>query len=104
MAVNVVPMADSVTACLLGLADGYVDRLCDPGIMLDHGFRAVEALGNASLKLIANRACGAKRRAAIRRLIEALEEHQPEAPPDINIPFDGEEFEPLSDTDLKIAT
>lgn len=90
MAVNVVPVADSVTACLLGLADGYVDRLVDPDVMVRHGFRAVEALGHASLKLIVNRACGSRWRKTIRELIEALESHQPLQSTEIDIPFDNE--------------
>jgi ATP phosphoribosyltransferase len=103
MAVNVVPVADSVTACLLGLADGYVDRLVEPDVMVRHGFRAVEALGHASLKLIVNRACGSRRRQTIRGLIEALEEHQPPAPAAIDIPFDGEEIDPPSEGEFELA-
>ncbi len=103
MAVNVVPVADSVTACLLGLADGYVDRLVEPNIMVRQGFRAVEALGHASLKLIVNRACGSRRRKTIRHLIEALEENQPPKPADIRIPFDGDEFDPLGDAEYELA-
>jgi ATP phosphoribosyltransferase len=94
MSVNVVPVADSVTACLLGLADGYVDRLVEPEVMVRQGFRAVEALGHASLKLIVNRACGSRRRKTIRKLIEALEKNQPPAPTEIDIPFDGENVDP----------
>jgi ATP phosphoribosyltransferase len=97
MAVNVVPVADSVTACLLGLADAYVDRLVQPEVMVRQGFRVVEALGNASLKLIVNRACGSRRRKTIRQLIEALEATQPPAPTPIDIPFDGDEFEDFED-------
>lgn len=104
MAVNVVPVADSVTACLLGLADGYVDRLVEPEVMVKHGFRALEALGHASLKLVANRACGARRRAAIGELIGALEANQPASPAEIDIPFDTEELEPMGRKDLRIAT
>ncbi|MFW6292885.1 MAG: hypothetical protein ACOC7V_11240, partial [Spirochaetota bacterium] len=37
MAVNVVPVGDSVTACLLGLADGFVDRLVDPEVLGPEG-------------------------------------------------------------------
>ncbi len=103
MAVNVVPVADSVTACLLGLADGYVDRLVEPEIMVSHGFRAVEALGHASLKLIVNRACGSRRRKTIRQLIEALESHQPVTSAEIDIPFDGEEIDPPGRNELELA-
>lgn len=93
MAVNVVPVADSVTACLLGLADAYVDRLIHPEVMVRHGFRVVEALGNASLKLIVNRACGSRRRKTIRQLIEALEANRPPAPAPIQIPFDDDDLD-----------
>ena len=93
MAVNVVPVADSVTACLLGLADAYVDRLVQPEVMIRHGFRAVEALGHASLKLIVNRASGSRHRKTIRQLVEALEANQPPAPMAIDIPFDGDELD-----------
>ncbi|MFW5968586.1 MAG: hypothetical protein ACOCV2_13765, partial [Persicimonas sp.] len=103
MAVNVVPVGDSVTACLLGLADGFVDRLVDPELIVRHGFRAVEALGYASLKLIVNRACGSRRREAVRRLIEALEAQQPAPPEEIDIPFDGEEFDPPDETELELV-
>ena len=103
MAVNVVPVADSVTACLLGLADGYVDRLVEPEVMVRQGFRAVEALGHASLKLIVNRACGSRRRKTIRALIEALEDSQPPSPTEIDIPFDGEEYEPPGAAEFELA-
>lgn len=93
MAVNVVPVADSVTACLLGLADAYVDRLVRPEVLVRHGFRVVEALNHSSLKLIVNRASGSRRRKTIRQLIEALREHQPPAPRPIDIPFDDEEID-----------
>lgn len=97
MAVEVVDVADSVTACLLGLADGFVDRLDDPDVLVDQGFRVVEALGHARLKLIVNRAVGARRRAAIDTLVARLVDHQPEAPPAVAIPFDDDEdeLEPL---------
>lgn len=93
MAVNVVPVADAVTACLLGLADAYVDRLMQPEVMVRHGFRVVEALAHTSLKLIVNRASGSRRRKTIRQLIEALQANQPPAPLPIDIPFDGDEFD-----------
>src|SRR5690554_2122697 len=96
MAVNVVLVSDSVTACLLGLADAYVDRLTQPEVMVRHGFRVVEALGNASLKLIVNRAYGSRRRKTIRQLIEALEATRPPAPAPIMIPFDDEDIEYLA--------
>ena len=88
MGVEVVSVEDSLTACLLGLADGYVDRLTDPDFLVDQGFRVTEVVGQAHLKLIANRGCGVGRRRAIARLVELLEAHQPPPPEPLRIPFD----------------
>ena len=104
MSVEVVPVADSVTACLLGLADGYVDRLTDPSMVVQQGFRVVEALGRASLKLVVNSACGARRREAILGIIERLEDNAPEAPPPIDIPFDDEDTVGLFEEDSRVGT
>jgi ATP phosphoribosyltransferase len=104
MSVEVVPVADSVTACLLGLADGYVDRLTDPELVVQQGFRVVEALGHASLKLVANRACGSRRRNGILKLIESLEEHAPAPPPEINIPFDEDDVDEMFRDDYRVGT
>lgn len=91
MAVEVVKVTDSVTACLLGLADGFVDRLLDPAVLLEQDFRVVEHLGDTRLKLIVNRASWSRRRIAIEMLVQCLKAHQPPAPPEIAIPFDDED-------------
>ncbi|MBA2662409.1 MAG: ATP phosphoribosyltransferase [Bradymonadaceae bacterium] len=91
LAAEIVAVSDSTTACLLGLADGYVDRLTDPQSLLDHDFRVVELLGYTRLKLIVNRACWARRRIAIQLLVQRLELHQPLPPAEIFIPFDDED-------------
>lgn len=92
---EVLNVSDSTTACLLGLADAFVDRLVDPAPMLAQDFRVVELLGHARLKLVVNRALGARRRIAIQTLISKLKAHEPPAPPEIEIPFDDDD-DPIS--------
>jgi ATP phosphoribosyltransferase len=91
MAIEIVPVEDSTTACLLGLADGYVDRLVDPEAIVREGFRVIEVLGKARLKLLINHASYTARREAIDSFIECLRDHQPEPPEPIHIPFDLDE-------------
>ncbi len=90
---EIVPVADCVTACLLGLADAYIDRLLAPQPLIEHGFHVVEVLGYTRLKLIVNRACWSRRRIAIQMLIQLLEQQHPEAPPEIIVPFDDDDDE-----------
>jgi ATP phosphoribosyltransferase len=90
LAIEVVHVSDCMSACLLGLADGYVDRLYDPQTLIRDGFRVLEVLGTARLKLVLNPACYATRKPTLRALIKALNVHQPPAPPPIEIPFDDE--------------
>ena len=73
---------------MLGLADCWVDRLADPDEVVSQGFRVVEAMGRTYLKLVVNPAAASRRRAALRMLISALEEHLPAPPSKIEIPFD----------------
>lgn len=95
MPVEVVEVSDSYTACLLGLADAFVDRLMEPEPMYEHDFRVLEVLEHRRLKLVVNRALGSRRRIAIQKLVKALEEHEPEAPESVEIPFETEDdFEP----------
>ena len=95
MPVEIVPVADSYTACLLGLADAFVDRLMDPAPMYEHDFRVLEVLEHRRLKLVVNRALGSRRRIAIQKLVKQLEEHQPEPPQSIEVPFEtADEFNP----------
>lgn len=95
MTVEVVDVSNSYTACLLGLADAFVDRLADPAPMLEHDFRVLEVLEQSRLKLVVNRALGSRRRIAIQALVKALEDNQPEAPEPIEIPFEmQDEFAP----------
>lgn len=91
MGIELVGVEDTATACMLGLADGYVDRLTDVESMLRHGFRVLEVLGHARMKLVVNRACGASRRRAIQKLIELLATTQPPPPEELSIPFEGDE-------------
>jgi len=91
MAIEVVPVEDSTTACLLGLADGYVDRMVDPAALIQEGFRVIEVLGKARLKLLINHASYTARREAIDHFIGALREHQPPTPAPLSIPFDIDE-------------
>ncbi len=86
--IEVVAVEDSTSACLLGLADAYVERLVDPEIMIREGFRVLEVLGHARLKLVVNRASYTMRRSAIDRFMSLLEECQPEPPAPLDIPFD----------------
>lgn len=89
---EVIPVAeDAAMAVVLGLADCWVDRLTDPDAVVRAGFRVVEAMGRTYLKLVVNPAAASRRRAAIRVLIGALEEHSPPAPDPIPIPFDLED-------------
>ncbi len=88
MSIEVVPVEDSPTACLLGLADGYVDRLTDPGQLTAQGFRVLEVIGQAHLKLTLNRTCYSSRRSTISELIHRLYTCQPPEPDPITIPFD----------------
>lgn len=86
---ELITVVDSApTAVMLGLADCWVDRLTDPDAVVAQGFRVVEAMGRTYLKLVINPAAASRRRAALRVLIGALEQHLPEPPPKIDIPFD----------------
>jgi ATP phosphoribosyltransferase len=91
LTMEVLNVSDSATACLLGLADAFVDRLVDPAPMLAQDFRVIELLGHARLKLIVNRALGARRRIAIQDLIGLLKANEPAPPPEIAIPFDDDD-------------
>lgn len=88
LAIEVVSVEDSPTACLLGLADGFVDRLLEPKVLIQHGFRVLEVVGHARLKLVLNRACYAMRRTVVSALIERLHNHMPCASTPIEIPFE----------------
>lgn len=89
---ELITVVDSApTAVMLGLADCWVDRLTDPDDVVDQGFRVVEAMGQTYLKLVVNPAAASRRRAAIRVLIQALEDHLPPPQPTIEIPFDLED-------------
>lgn len=95
MNVEVVPVSDSYTACLLGLADAFIDRLVDPAPMFEHDFRVLEVLQHTRLKLIVNRALGSRRRIAIQTLVKCLKQNQPTTPEPIKIPFEvRDEFSP----------
>ncbi len=95
MSVEVVDVTNSYTACLLGLADAFVDRLVDPTPMFEHDFRVLEVLEYRRLKLVVNRALGSRRRIAIQQLVKSLTEHQPEAPTPVEIPYEvTDEFAP----------
>ena len=87
MNVEVVDVSNSYTACLLGLADAFVDRLTDPAPMIEHDFRVLEVLDQSRLKLVVNRALGSRRRIAIQALVKSLESNQPEPSRPIEIPF-----------------
>ena len=89
--IEVVPVEDSTTACMLGLADGYVDRLVDPDAVVHQGFRVLEVLGKARLKLIVNRASYAMRRHAMDTFMECLQDFHPPTPRPIFIPFDRDD-------------
>ena len=89
--VEVVNVSDPYTACLLGLADAFVDRLVDPAPMLEHDFRVLEILGHSRLKLVVNPALGSRRRIAIQALVACLEANEPAPAPPIEIPFEDEE-------------
>ena len=91
MSIEVVPVEDSATACLLGLADGYADRLADPELLISQGFRVLEVIGHAHLKLTLNSTCYPSRRDAIDELVHRLYTHQPPEPEPIAIPFDVED-------------
>lgn len=78
-------------AVLLGLADGFVDRLVHPERLIAEGFRAVERVGTTHLKLIVNNATNSPRRKFISTLMEALENHQPPSPNRVAIPFDEDD-------------
>lgn len=88
MNVEVVPVEDSSTACMLGLADGFIERLVDVEMLVQQGFRVLEVLGYARLKLLINRAYYAARHTAIDEFITRLGANQPEPPAPIEIPFD----------------
>ena len=72
----------------LGLADAFVDQLTQPEKLVDANFRVVEVLDHTRLKLVVNNALGSKRRRAIGRWIDRLQETLPPDPPPITIPFD----------------
>lgn len=78
-------------AVLLGLADGFVDRLVDPDRLVREGFRAVEKLGMTHLKLIVNNATNSPRRKFISVLMDELQKNQPVAPAPTVIPFDEDD-------------
>ena len=92
MKVEVVRVEDCATACLLGLADGYIDRLMDPQSMVQAGFRVLEVLGYSRLKLLINPSSYASHHEAMTTLRQCLGDHQPAEPPPINVPFDFEGF------------
>ena len=95
MTVEVVDVSNSYTACLLGLADAFVDRLEDPSPMLEHDFRVLEVLERSRLKLVVNRALGSRRRIAIQALVKSLQKNQPQPPEPVEIPFEvKDEFAP----------
>ena len=89
--IDVVNVEDSATACLLGLADAYVERMSDPEALVRQDFRVLEVLGYARLKLVVNRASYTMRRSAIDRFIALLDAEQPPAPPPLDVPFDGDD-------------
>lgn len=78
-------------AVLLGLADGFVDRLVHPERLVREGFCALEKLGTTHLKLIVNNATNSPRRKVISRMMEELAKHQPPPPAPIVIPFDEDD-------------
>lgn len=86
--IEVVSVEDSTTACLLGLADAYVERLIDPDVLMREGFRVLEVLGHAHLKLVVNRASYTMRRSAIDHFMKLLGSCQPDPEPPFDIPFD----------------
>ena len=88
MNVEIVAVSDSYTACLLGLADAFVDRLVDASPMFEHDFRVLEVLEYTRMKLIVNRALGSRRRIAIQALVKCLKANEPAAPDPIEIPFE----------------
>ncbi len=88
LSLEVVEVEDSLTACLLGLADCSLDRLRDPELLLGHGFRVLEVVGHARLKLVVNRACYAMRRPVVAEFIRCLQEHSPGPGPTIEVPFE----------------
>jgi len=90
--VEVVPVERSPrTAVMLGLAEGFVDRLIAPEDLTDYDFRVLERLGTSSLKLVVNNALSPPTRAAIRQFIEELEATRPDPPKPVQIPFDQED-------------
>ncbi|RAL21573.1 hypothetical protein DL240_12000 [Lujinxingia litoralis] len=91
MSVEVVNVSDTYTACLLGLADAFIDRLVDPAPMHEHDFRALEVLGYSQLKLVVNRALGSRRRIAIQSLVACLQAQKVGPQPLVDIPFDDED-------------
>lgn len=78
-------------AVMLGLADGFVDRLVHPERLIAEGFRAIERVGTTHLKLIVNNATNSPRRKFISTLMEALGNHQPPSPSRVAIPFDEDD-------------
>ena len=92
LSIEVVPVTDSASACVFGLADGYVDRLRDPQTLKQEGFRVLELLGHARHKLIINQSCYATFDRPILELITRLHAHQPPTPPPMDIPFDRDEL------------
>lgn len=92
LAIEVVPVSDSRSACVFGLADGYVDRLVDPETLKQEGFRVLELLGHARHKLIVNQSSYAIYDKPILELISRLYAHQPPPPAPMSIPFDRDEL------------
>jgi ATP phosphoribosyltransferase len=92
LAIEVVNVEDTTTACLLGLADAYVARLVDPQGLVRNGFRVLEVLAQTRLKLVVNPGCYATRRKPIQALMRALRAHQPAEAPPFEIPFDDDEL------------
>lgn len=91
MNIDVVPVQDSTTACLLGLADAYVERMSDPQTLIRQGFRVLEVLGHARLKLVVNRGSYTMRRSAIDTFMQLLYDCLPPTPTPLDIPFDLED-------------
>lgn len=89
---EILPVSESAEkAVLLGLADGFVDRLVHPDRLVAEGFRAIERVGTSYLKLIVNNATNSPRRKFISVLMEQLSNNEPRTPPTVKIPFDQDD-------------
>ncbi len=90
--IEVIPVDSSPRkAVILGLADGFVDRLVSAEDLTNFDFHALERMGKTSLKLVVNSALSAASRKAIQSLILKLEEQRPHDVPEVSIPFDIED-------------